>query len=59
MKEKVFIKNKIPEHGGRRLKPLYPQVVFRIFGSDPDRISRKSGLDPTRSESEKIYLAIQ
>src|SRR2546421_4843863 len=30
------------------------KVVFQIFGSDPDRVSRKSGPDPTRSESEKI-----
>src|SRR5436853_2609408 len=29
-------------------------VVFRIFRSDPDQISRKFGPDPTRSESEKI-----
>ena len=30
------------------------RLVFWIFGSDPDRISWKSGLDSTRSESEKI-----
>src|SRR2546429_6072620 len=31
-------------------KEKYWEVVFRIFGSDPDRISQKSGLDPIRSE---------
>ena len=35
------------------------QLVFRIFRSDPDQISRKSELDPTRFEFEKYYLAIQ
>src|SRR5204862_4011914 len=38
------------------LAPVGKDLVFRIFGSDPDRISQKSGLDPTRSESEKNYL---
>ena len=33
--------------------------MFRIFRSDPDQISQKSGPNLTRSKSEKNYLVIQ